>query len=650
MRRKLFKTSKFFGNRELILLASVVVIACAFLGLLVYDLLSSNTSYSAGIPPTSFEGKSGFVKFSSDEEFKNFLLKTSSSAQPYYGVSFGTIKSIGGSSERQLLRGAETDESNVRETSAVEPERYSQTNVQVLGIDEPDIVKTDGKNIFYAFSANSYYWPYYWDRYGFNNLKTLVLNAFPPEDLSVKNKINDSGQLLLTKNNLIVLSNKHIRAYDKESLNLVWELKLNKSSIIAARLYNDELYVVLNKVLNYYNPIPIKPLDNVVFKPTEVYYPVIGTQLDTTYFVIKLNPSSGSVLGKTAFLAPSSQTTVYMSKDNIFIGIHYRKTEYEIMKNFIFENSDLFPKKLVERLSVLDTYDISEYSKLHELNTLLQQYYLSLDPDEELKLRNELNNFIKKHNDELEKTILARVELPNLVLKSTTEVNGRLMNQFSMDEYNNYLRVAVTLGFGDNSKNKIYVLNKNLRVVGSTENFGTTERIYSVRFVNDKAYIVTYRRVDPFFVMDLSNPEKPEIRGELKIPGYSSYLHPITNDLILGIGKENSNIKVSLFDVSDIEKPIELDKYILLEYWSDVVNNHHAFLLDKKHNIFFIPGSRGAYIFSYSDNKLELKLTLEERGVVRAIYIDDYLYVITREKIVVVDEKTWKRIKELEFE
>ncbi|MEA3560689.1 MAG: beta-propeller domain-containing protein, partial [Candidatus Omnitrophota bacterium] len=95
----------------------------------------------------------------------------------------------------------------------------------------------------------------------------------------------------------------------------------------------------------------------------------------------------------------------------------------------------------------------------------------------------------------------------------------------------------------------------------------------------------------------------PELKGELKIPGYSSYLHPINKDRILGMGKEGSKVKVSLFDVELASNPKEADKYILDEYWSDVLNTHHAFLLDAKHKIFFLPGHKGGYIFSYEKNR-----------------------------------------------
>ena len=123
---------------------------------------------------------------------------------------------------------------------------------------------------------------------------------------------------------------------------------------------------------------------------------------------------------------------------------------------------------------------------------------------------------------------------------------------------------------------------------------GLTERVYSARFIQDKGYVVTFRQTDPFYVLDLSDPASPKLAGELKIPGYSSYLHPITKDKIIGIGKEGQNVKVSLFDASDPANPQEVSKYTLSEYWSDILNTHHAFLMDEKHGVFFLPGLFGA--------------------------------------------------------
>lgn len=218
----------------------------------------------------------------------------------------------------------------------------------------------------------------------------------------------------------------------------------------------------------------------------------------------------------------------------------------------------------------------------------------------------------------------------------------------------------------------VTVLDKNLKTIGSVKNLGKTEQIYSVRFIEDKGYVVTFRQTDPFYVLDLANPKNPALAGELKIPGYSSYLHPLDATHILGIGQEGSQVKISLFDVSDKNNPIELDKYLLDEYWSEVSNNYHAFLLDKKHNIFFLPGSKGGYVFSYyptvyecetvpingrclsssssGASILRLQKAISQNSVKRAIYLNDYLYIIGEDKITVLNENSWEKVNELNLQ
>ncbi len=139
------------------------------------------------------------------------------------------------------------------------------------------------------------------------------------------------------------------------------------------------------------------------------------------------------------------------------------------------------------------------------------------------------------------------------------------------------------------------------------ENLGLAERIYSARFYGDRGYLVTFRQTDPFYVLDLSVPQEPKLKGELKIPGFSSYLEELEDNLVLGVGRENFKVKVSLFDVSDPSNPIELDKYLLDEGWSEVLDNHRAFLKDERHKIFFLPSHKNGYVFSYADKKLKLE-------------------------------------------
>jgi uncharacterized secreted protein with C-terminal beta-propeller domain len=178
---------------------------------------------------------------------------------------------------------------------------------------------------------------------------------------------------------------------------------------------------------------------------------------------------------------------------------------------------------------------------------------------------------------------------------------------------------------------------------------GLGERIYSARFIGDRGYIVTFRQTDPFYVLDLSNPTNPKLKGELKIPGYSGYLHPLADNIILGVGQEDWKLKMSLFDVSDPNNPKEIDKYLMQESYSEAINNHKAFLQDAKHKVFFLPGGSGGYVFGYEGNKLKLVKAVSDINARRAIFINDYMYIIHDNGVVVLDETKWEKVKELDF-
>jgi uncharacterized secreted protein with C-terminal beta-propeller domain len=165
-----------------------------------------------------------------------------------------------------------------------------------------------------------------------------------------------------------------------------------------------------------------------------------------------------------------------------------------------------------------------------------------------------------------------------------------------MDENNGYFRLATTWQ-GTTQMNNLYVLNMDLNLTGKLENLAVNERIYSARFMGDKAYLVTFRQVDPFFIIDLSNPENPKVAGQLKIPGYSSYLHPYDENHIIGLGMENSTVKLSLFDVTNVNAPTEIAKYTVSGDWSSsqALYEPKAFLFDKAKQLLVIPVSITQY-------------------------------------------------------
>jgi len=188
----------------------------------------------------------------------------------------------------------------------------------------------------------------------------------------------------------------------------------------------------------------------------------------------------------------------------------------------------------------------------------------------------------------------------NLLAQGT--VDGHPLNQFSFDEHAEHLRVATTLnawgGNNEVSTNNVYVLNKAMRQVGDIEDIAPGERIFSTRFMGNRLYMVTFRQVDPLFVIDMAEPSNPTILGKLKIPGFSNYLHPYDKDHILGFGKEADSetgraegMKVALFDVSDVKNPKEKYSLTLGDRGTDspLLWDHKALLFERDRNLLAFP-------------------------------------------------------------
>ncbi|MGN1168446.1 MAG: beta-propeller domain-containing protein [Lachnospiraceae bacterium] len=223
----------------------------------------------------------------------------------------------------------------------------------------------------------------------------------------------------------------------------------------------------------------------------------------------------------------------------------------------------------------------------------------------------------------------------------TGSVKGYLNDSFSIDEYNGYLRIVAT----DDEANAVYVLDKDMEIVGSIKNVAKGEEIYSARFIRDTGYFVTFRQVDPLFSVDLSEPENPEIIGKLKIPGFSEYLHFYGDGKLLGIGMDvdeesqvTEGVKISMFDISDKTDVKEENKYILKNaYSTDVFYDYKAVLIDVEKNLIgFSANTEGGekyYIFAYDEKEgFQCKMAEEVNGSsmwgTRGVYIGEMLYVI----------------------
>ncbi|OQX00657.1 hypothetical protein BWK69_01000 [Candidatus Parcubacteria bacterium A4] len=656
----------------IIFILSAVVTAYTF-----YELELTN-SYSANFFTNVFKHVTGTTdigdikKFSSEDDFKNYLEK--SKEYRSYGAD---------GAEKTLMKGeiamtyTMTNDS-AGATGEMTQGRFSETNVQVAGIDEPDIVKTDGKEIY--FSREGYY---YWDQFNFetakmimppqNNGGTSLIKAFPPADLALDVKIGQNGQLLLSKNILVIFNGEKIYGYDvsdSKSPKEKWNVELKEQNyVIGARLYNEKIYLTTKKRINNNNPCYLEPLSfngkSLKISCLDIYRPTIDIPADVIFTAFIINAKSGNVENNVSFVGSSESSIFYMSENAIYITYPFYQDLVKFTYNFFNEKwKDLISALTLNKIKKLIDYDISPASKMTELGIITERFLNSLDNDEKLRVENELQNrmadYYKNNIRDLQGTGLVKIGLDKFEISANGSIPGTLLNQFSLDEYKGNLRAATTIGEGyfgmfsgfsgsRETINDVYVLDKDLNITGSVKDLGIQEKIYSVRFLEDKGYVVTFRETDPFYVLDLFDPNKPELAGELKIPGYSAYLHPITKDKILGIGREGSQVKISLFDVKDPEKPTEKSKYVLNEYWSEILDNHHAFLMDEKQEVFFLPGSQGGYIFSYKGDQLKLVKAVSDISAKRAIYINDYLYIIGDNKIVVLNEIDWTRVSKLDL-
>ena len=416
---------------------------------------------------------------------------------------------------------------------------------------------------------------------------------------------------------------------DKENLKVIREVCLD-GNYINSRMIGDNIYFISTKSVYYYEGIKdedILPLvkDSLQTKEAKtVNYSDIVYFKDTDYnsymLVGGFNINNSEPLNIETFWGASSQ--IYASEKNLYIT----KTNY------------------------------SDYRDYYKSKTTIYKF--------------DLNN-------------------SHISLKAKGEVEGYLNNQFSMDEYEGKLRVATNIRIKEDVEeniendeedintfkqtidgNRLYVLDEELKEIGRIDNLAKDEKIYAVRFIGKYGYIVTFKQIDPLFVIDLSDPTNPQIKGELKIPGYSAYLHPYDENHIIGIGyntKDNGyggitnyNMKMSMFDVSDAENPKEIFNIDIGNSYtySDILYNHKSLFYKKADNLIGITvGSNGKNTFELF--KIDLEKGFEEYGritgeninsIERTIYIENTLYSLGYKNIISYNLENLEKIKELEIE
>ena len=724
-------------------LALTLVIILGAIGLIFALVQKENTTTTSDNIKT----------FSSIKEISTFLNK--SQTQGYYG-GYRTFETTA------LKATAEgTPAPAVQDTSGLSSQTYSTTNIQVQSVDEADIVKNDGKYI-YTVSQNVLSIINAYPATDMKIISKIEFKNSTPEEIFINNDklivfgrenyfyggpmplAEDTMQVRASQvqevlSDVATSSSASAPSAKIASTSLMMPIYYNPKSFISiydvsdrsspklektisyegdyydSRMVGEYVYAIVNQPIQYKDDQIVLPeitsdQTKVSIAPTEIYYfgyPDYSYRL-TTVLAINLNSDD---LSKKSFLTGYTQT-IYVSQKNIYLTsqkqFSYNDYQEKLAKGVYL---DIVDSSTAQKMQDVLSSDKTSYEKSQDIQGLFEDYYNKLPED---KKQETLNAFQKKTTEieqeiqkETQKTIINKIKIDKEDIKyvQRSEVPGVLLNQFSMDENGNYFRVATTTGevWQDTSLNHIYVLDENLNIVGKLEDLAPKEKIYSVRFMGDRAYMVTFKNIDPLFVIDLKDPQNPKVLGELKIPGYSNYLHPYDENHIIGVGKEAvdasdesrnfayyQGIKIALFDVSDVSNPKEVSKFNIGDRGSDseALYDHKAFLFDKDKNLLVLPVTvaqikpeqykgdvpqwaygetvfQGAYVLNID---LQSGITYKGRiqheeakqqdnyyyfdylsNIRRSLYIDNILYTISQKYVQANDLDTIKQVSKVDL-
>ncbi len=602
-----------------------MVLTLFSLSLMVSILLTAFTINSSN-------SNSGLRSFKSFQEIEDFV--KAKSFEKYLEYYFGEGYWLEG--PRLLLSSPEA-----LEAGSIAGAEYSTTNIQVLGVDEADIVKTDGKYI-YVISES----------------ELFIVEAYPPEEMKKISSIRVEGtpiglfinddKLALLKQSFATRETGSPREYPDfyqwVTVLEIYDVSNKRDPVLKERVSIDGTYLSSRMIDRYVYVVTTSLVVRIIEDEWRVLTPRIMVDNDT----FEVPPYKIFYSDKSEF--PVSYTNI--------VAV------------------DLYSEERLEYKSVLTGYASCMYVSVNNIYVVMPEYSW---------LRNGA-----------ESTEIHRIKIDGLEIKceASGSVPGRVLNQFSMDEHEGYFRIATTTGhvarfFSEaTSANHVYVLDsEKLQIVGRLEELAPGEEIYSARFMGSRCYLVTFKKVDPLFTIDLGNPEEPRVLGKLKIPGYSDYLHPYDDNFLIGVGKETveaeegdfawyQGLKISLFDVSNVTSPREVGKIIIGDRGTDspALRDHHAFLFDRKRSLLVIPileakifrekypegvppyvyGEyvfQGAYVFKISPEEgvilrgrithLEDTGDLEKSGyyfsskyqVERSLFIGDVLYTVSKGKI-----------------
>lgn len=576
-------------RKTIVIVLAILLIFITVIGCVIYKIDSKTQLKSI----KSKSQLSKIYKGESTNSFNGLLyvlgMPTSLFSSAYTsssGIAKGTISSAPSSIKDGLTIDAATNSADAESTKSFSSNDYSTTNIQVENVDEADIIKNDGKYL-YSLSDND----------------IIITNSEDPENISVASKITVSQgtpvDLMLYNNKLVIISDYYISAnsyrYNNTNNTIVDVYDIQDKTTpkrvktytlyepyYTSRCINNKLYVISsgklrkddnNKddIATYYyednNKIDIKLKDIKYLKDIKTNNQTLISTLDLD------NPTEN--INLQSYLIDISNA--YVSQNNIYL----------LNQSYKYSNDYTPLSAIFGFKGILGLSDYSSSSSDSDTSTTIYKF-------------NILDNGSIKYSAKAKET-------------------GKTINQFSLDEYNGNLRVALY----NTNGSKVVVFNDNLEKIGQTSYLAKGENMYSSRFFGNKAYLVTYRTVDPLYVIDLSEPTTPKVLGELKIPGYSTYLHPYDENHIIGIGMEtketvNRNsfgrvtftssrivgMKMALFDVTDPNNPTQISSTVIGDSRtsSAILTNHKALLFSKEKELLAIPVNNYAEDFEITNS------------------------------------------------
>lgn len=529
---------------------------------------------------------------------------------------------------------------------------HSSTNVQVEGVDEADLVKTDGDYIYQVKS---------------DTREVLIIQALPASQMQVSARItfDQHGfypqEMYAAGNQLVLIGSS---SYTAPRISQQEKMRIMPPDY----WYQPTTLVLIYDISNRTNPVKVRELE-----------------LEGSYFTSRRIDSALYVI--------SNQPTYHiLREDNLLPG--YRDSAKGGQFNSVpLDQIAYFPDSIYSSYILMAGLRLDQPQQEMQLQTILgsaDNLYASatglyIAAPLQIARGVSYDQVLPIHDVDQTQVFYFRLNNGNFSYAARGVVPGHTLNQFSMDEYQGVLRIATTSGqeWWRNqpvSSNNLYTLDQELKLLGKVENIAPGELIYSTRFMGPKAYMVTFRTVDPFFVIDVSDPKSPKILGKLKIPGYSNYLHPYDDNNIIGFGKDTIEVKgpygtqayyqgmkMAMFDVSNVAAPVEKDREIIGDRGTDseLLSNHRALLFSKDKNLLAFPvtvmetvgdadgglryGSfafQGAYIYQVTNQGFTLKGRIShlsgddylkagdfwggtDKSIHRIIYIGDVLYTLS---------------------